>query len=90
MIISFYSNKNTVKHNYKFIGESEHWEGEYVFKGTERWKEKNKRNTFSSESTYRLTIKYKGTLDGLSLEKKRIPVRISIVLGLALVGSSHF
>ncbi|QUW23842.1 hypothetical protein JSQ81_01570 [Sporosarcina sp. Marseille-Q4063] len=55
--------------DYIFKGESSHWIGEYVFKGTEKWKEKNKRTTLSSESRYTLAIKYKGDLSELASVK---------------------
>jgi hypothetical protein len=70
LLFSYFSKNKTIHKDYIFTGESEHWIGEYVFKGTEKWKEKNKRTTLSSESRYTLAIKYKGDLSELASVKK--------------------
>jgi hypothetical protein len=70
LLLLVFPNKKTIRKDYTFTGESEHWIGEYVFKGTEIWKEKNKRTTLSSESRYTLAIKYKGDLSELASVKK--------------------
>jgi hypothetical protein len=70
LLFSYFSKNKTIHKDYTFTGESEHWIGEYVFKGTEKWKEKNKRTTLSSESRYTLAIKYKGDLSELASVKK--------------------
>ncbi|MGD6845737.1 membrane lipoprotein lipid attachment site-containing protein [Bacillus infantis] len=52
--------------DYRFAGESEHWEAEYVFKGTEEWGEKNGRRTYSNENSDEFFLEYKGPLEELS------------------------
>ena len=56
--------------DYKFTGESEHWEAEYAYKGTERWGEKNGTKTYSNEDGHEFVIKYKGSLEELSSLQK--------------------
>lgn len=63
--------KNKVTNNsYKFNGESEHWEAEYSYQGTETWKDNNGTKTYSNEDSHELVLKYKGTLKELSSMKK--------------------
>lgn len=56
--------------DYKFIGESEHWEAEYVYKGIETRGEDYGTKTYSNEDSYEFVLKYKGTLKELSSMKK--------------------
>ena len=70
IIFPLLSNKETVRHDYLFTGESEHWQGEYVHKGTDIWREKNKQITLSSESNYTMRLIYKGALSELASVKK--------------------
>ncbi|WML44309.1 membrane lipoprotein lipid attachment site-containing protein [Neobacillus sp. PS3-40] len=56
-------------YGYIFKGESEHWNGEYSFRGTELWGEKDGRTTYSNENSYELVLKYKGTLKDFSSVK---------------------
>ena len=56
----------TTNNDYKFNGESEHWEAEYSYKGTEKWGEKNGTKTYSNEDSYEFVIEYKGSLEELS------------------------
>ncbi len=59
------------KHNdYKFSGESEHWEAEYAYKGTEKWGGKEGKETYSNEDIYEFRLKYKGSLEELSSLQK--------------------
>lgn len=60
----------TTTNDYKFSGESEHWEAVYAYKGTENWGEKNGKRTYSSEDSYEFVIKYKGSLEELSSLQK--------------------
>ncbi|MFJ8064601.1 hypothetical protein ACIQYS_08215 [Psychrobacillus sp. NPDC096426] len=60
----------TMNNDYKFTGESEHWEAEYSYKGTEKWGEDNGKKTYSSEDSYEFALKYKGTLEELSSMQK--------------------
>jgi len=60
----------TTKNDYKFSGESEHWEAEYSYKGTEKWGEKNGRKTYSNKDSDDFVIKYKGSLEELSSLQK--------------------
>lgn len=53
----------TTYNNYKFSVESEHWEAEYFYKGTEKLEGKV---GSSNEHTYEFSLKYKGSLDELS------------------------
>ncbi|WP_244906697.1 hypothetical protein [Neobacillus soli] len=56
--------------NYKFIGESEHWEAKYFYKGTETWKDDNGVMSYSNKDNYEFVLKYKGSLKELSAMKK--------------------
>ncbi len=60
-----------VTHNdYKFTGESEHWEAEYAYKGKEAWDEEDGAETYTNKDNYDFLLKYKGSLEELSsLEK---------------------
>jgi len=60
----------TTYNDYKFNGESEHWEAEYSYKGTEKWGEKNESITYSNEDGYEFVLKYKGSLEELSSLQK--------------------
>ncbi|MFS0688773.1 hypothetical protein AB1K89_05985 [Sporosarcina sp. 179-K 8C2 HS] len=60
----------TTYNDYKFSGESEHWEAEYSYKGTEKWGEKNGQRTYSNEDSYQFVLKYKGSIEELSSLKK--------------------
>ena len=60
----------TTINDYKFSGESEHWEAEYFYKGTEKWGEKDGKKTYSNEDSYEFVLKYKGTLEELSSLQK--------------------
>ena len=53
-----------------FKGESEHWEAEYVYRGTEVWRKDNGKRTYSNEDSYQLVLKYKGSLEELSSIRK--------------------
>jgi len=64
-------NKNEVINNdYKFNGESKHWEAEYIYKGTETWGDNKGTLTYSNEDNHEFVLKYKGTLKELSSMKK--------------------
>lgn len=56
----------TTHNNYKFTGESDHWEAQYAYDRTEKWGEKEGSKTFSSEDSYEFNLKYKGSLEELS------------------------
>ena len=60
----------TTNNDYKFSGESEHWEAEYSYKGTEKWGEKDGQRTYSNEDSYEFILKYKGSLEELSSLQK--------------------
>ncbi|MFJ8261947.1 hypothetical protein ACIQ4I_08335 [Rummeliibacillus sp. NPDC094406] len=60
----------TTTNDYKFSGESEHWEAEYSYKGTEIWGEKDGKKTYSNEDGYEFVLKYKGSLEELSSLQK--------------------
>lgn len=66
LLFTFFTNSKTVRHNYLFRGESDHWQGEYKLQGTDKWKELDKRTMLSSASNYELKLIYKGDLSGLS------------------------
>ncbi|TQR19413.1 hypothetical protein [Psychrobacillus vulpis] len=60
-----------ITHNeYTFNGESEHWEAEYSYKGTETWGEDDGTKTYSNEDSYEFVLKYKGSLEDLSSIQK--------------------
>ncbi|WP_170971784.1 hypothetical protein, partial [Peribacillus simplex] len=64
------TNPEKTEYNYQFIGESEHWEAEYSYKGTEIWgKNDSKQTTHSSKDSYELVLTYKGSLEELSAIK---------------------
>jgi hypothetical protein len=58
--------KEVNNYSYRFVGESEHWEAEYVFKGTEEWGEKDGRRTYSNENNDEFFLEYKGPVEELS------------------------
>ncbi|MFC5590773.1 hypothetical protein ACFPRA_17880 [Sporosarcina soli] len=60
------SNQEVSDYDYSFTGESEHWVAEYFVQGTEKWGKKNNSVTYSNESSYIFTVKYKGTLEELT------------------------
>ncbi len=60
----------TTKNDYKFIGESDHWEAEYLYKGIEKWGETNGTKTYSNDASYEFVLKYKGSLEELSSLQK--------------------
>lgn len=60
----------TTNNDYKFKGESEHWEAEYAYKGTEVWGEDDGKRTYSNEDSYEFVLKYKGSLEELSSLQK--------------------
>ncbi|MDT0162940.1 hypothetical protein [Bacillus sp. AG4(2022)] len=62
--------KEVNTYDYRFVGESDHWEAEYVFKGTEVWGEKNGSRTYSNENNDEFFLEYKGPLEELSSMKK--------------------
>jgi len=65
------TDNKTTNYNYKFIGESEHWEAEYIYKGTEKtWKNNKGVISYSNKDNYELVLKYKGSLKELSSMKK--------------------
>lgn len=56
----------TTTNNYKFNGESDHWEAEFSYKGTEKWGEKDGQRTYSNDDSYTFVLTYKGSLEELS------------------------
>lgn len=56
--------------DYIFSGESESWEAEFTYNGTEIWKEKNGIKTYTNEDRHRFVLKYKGSLEELSSLQK--------------------
>jgi hypothetical protein len=56
----------TTNNDYIFSGESESWEAEFTYNGTEIWKEKNGIKTYTNEDRHRFVLKYKGSLEELS------------------------
>lgn len=63
------TDNKTTNYNYKFIGESEHWKAEYIYKGTEKWKNDKGKASYSNKDHYELVLKYKGSLKELSSMK---------------------
>ena len=57
----------TKNNDYKFTGESDHWEAEFAYKGTEKWGGKE---TYTNEDSDEFRLKYKGSLEELSSLKK--------------------
>ena len=60
----------TTNNDYKFKGESGHWEAEYAYRGTEVWGETKGKKTYSNEDNYEFVLKYKGSLEELSSMKR--------------------
>jgi hypothetical protein len=56
-------------YSYTFNGEGEYWEAQYSFSGTEIWREKEGRTTYSNENSDEFVLTYKGSLKELSLVK---------------------
>lgn len=60
----------TINSDYEFVGESDHWEAEYSYKGTEIWGEDDGKRTYSNDANYEFVLKYKGSIEELSSLKK--------------------
>lgn len=60
----------TTNNNYKFRGDSDHWEAEYTYSGTEVREIVDGRTTYSNEDNYTFELKYKGSIHELSTAKK--------------------
>jgi hypothetical protein len=60
----------TINSDYKFAGESDHWEAEYSYKGTEIWGEDDGQRTYSNDANYEFVLEYKGAIEELSSLKK--------------------
>ena len=58
------------KNDYKFIGEGDHWEAEYIYKRTETWGDDDGKKTYSNEEKYEFVLTYKASLKELSSMKK--------------------
>lgn len=56
----------TIINEYTFNGESENWEAEYSYKGTENWDEKDGRVIYSNTDGFDFVLKYKGSLEEFS------------------------
>lgn len=69
-ILVLVSCSQVTQNDYKFIGESEHWEAEYEYRGTEIWDKEDGTKTYTNEDSYVFVIKYKGSLEELSSLKK--------------------
>jgi hypothetical protein len=59
-----------INSDYKFVGESDHWEAEYSYKGTEIWGEDDGKRTYSNDANYEFVLQYKGSIEDLSSLKK--------------------
>ncbi|QOS98283.1 membrane lipoprotein lipid attachment site-containing protein [Brevibacterium sp. JNUCC-42] len=59
-----------IKNDYKFIGKSEHWKAEYIYKGVEIWGDDDEKKTYSNEDSYEFVLTYKGSLKELSSMRK--------------------
>ncbi|PEL13096.1 hypothetical protein [Bacillus sp. AFS017336] len=67
------TDNKTTNYNYEFIGESEHWESEYLYKGTETTRKNDKGViSYSIKDNYELVLKFKGSLKELSSMKKLV------------------
>ncbi|PEJ54385.1 hypothetical protein CN692_20015 [Bacillus sp. AFS002410] len=65
------TDNKTTNYNYEFIGESEHWEAEYIYQGTETTRKNDKGViSYSNKDNYELVLKFKGSLKELSSMKK--------------------
>lgn len=65
LMITGCTNKNVVKHEYTFKGESKSWIAEYKISGEEIFGEKNKRVDYTSRCDKLLTVTYKNDLSEL-------------------------
>lgn len=59
----------TTNNNYKFRGETDHWEAEYAYSGTEVREIVDGRTTYSNEDNYTFELTYKGSIHELSTVK---------------------
>ncbi|MFJ5770162.1 hypothetical protein [Psychrobacillus sp. NPDC093180] len=69
-IMLFTACSETTNNDYRFSGESEHWEAEYSYKGTEKWGEKAGKKTYSNQDNFEFVLKYKDSLEELSSLQK--------------------
>ena len=60
----------TTTNDYKFRGESENWQAEYAYTGTEKWGEKNGVKTYTNKDTFEFVLIYKGSVEELSALQK--------------------
>ena len=60
----------TINKDYKFTGESEHWEAEYIYRATEKWGSKGETTTYSNSDRQNFVLRYKGSLKELASMKK--------------------
>ena len=71
----------TTNNDYIFSGESENWEAEFTYNGTEIWKEKNGIKTYTNEDRHWFVLKYKGSLEKLSsLQSSNIRMKQILVV----------
>lgn len=69
ILLTACSKEDIIHYDYKYVGEGKDWEAEYLFKGTERWGEKDGKITYSNENHYEFILTYKGSLKDLSSVK---------------------
>ena len=69
-ILALTACSETTKNEYNFTGESEHWEAEYAYQGTEVWGDKDGQRTYTNEDSYEFVLEFKGSLDEISSIKK--------------------
>lgn len=63
-------NEEVVNYKYKFKGEGEYWEAEYLFEGTETWKKADGSTAYSNSNTDVFQITYKGSIEELQAIKQ--------------------
>lgn len=71
-IIMKNANRETIKHDYTFVGESENWSGEFVLKGTEVFYEEDGRLQYDSQNRTEFSVMYKGEVSELATLKKLV------------------
>ena len=69
LIVTVFSNKEVIKHNYTFKGENELWTAEYKVNGTGTFTKKDNKTYYQCNSSSTLTILYKKDLSELSQVK---------------------
>ncbi|MCK0470661.1 hypothetical protein [Halalkalibacter sp. APA_J-10(15)] len=70
LLLSACSNEEVMKNKYSFTGEGQYWNAEYIYEGTELWKEEDNRTSYSHESNDTFVLTFKGSLEEMQSIKR--------------------